>query len=53
MSASIDIRQLNAQIEAETHFITDLTEGMNRTIVGQSHLVNALLIGLLSDGHIC
>ena len=52
MSASIDIRQLNAQIEAETHFITDLTEGMNRTIVGQSHLVNALLIGLLSDGHI-
>lgn len=52
MSASIDIRQLNAQIEAKTHFITDLTEGMNRTIVGQSHLVNALLIGLLSDGHI-
>lgn len=52
MSASIDIRQLNAQIEAETHFITDLTEGMNHTIVGQSHLVNALLIGLLSDGHI-
>lgn len=52
MSASIDIRQFNAQIEAETHFITDLTEGMNRTIVGQSHLVNALLIGLLSDGHI-
>lgn len=52
MSASIDIRQLNAQIEAETHFITDLTEGMNRTIVGQNHLVNALLIGLLSDGHI-
>ena len=52
MSASIDISQLNAQIEAETHFITDLTEGMNRTIVGQSHLVNALLIGLLSDGHI-
>lgn len=52
MSASIDVRQLNAQIEAETHFITDLTEGMNRTIVGQSHLVNALLIGLLSDGHI-
>lgn len=52
MSASIDIRQLNAQIEAETHFITDLTEGINRTIVGQSHLVNALLIGLLSDGHI-
>lgn len=52
MSETIDIRQLNAQIEAETGFITDLVEGMNRTIVGQKHLVNSLLIGLLSDGHI-
>lgn len=52
MSNSIDIRQLNAQIEAETGFITDLIEGMNRTIVGQKHLVNSLLICLLSDGHI-
>lgn len=52
MQTSIDIRQLNEQIEAESRFITDLTEGMNRTIVGQKHLVNSLLIGLLSDGHI-
>lgn len=52
MSASIDIRQLNAQIEAETGFITDLVEGMNHTIVGQKHLISSLLIGLLSDGHI-
>lgn len=52
MSAPIDIRQLNARIEAETGFITDLTEGMNRTIVGQKRLINSLLIGLLSDGHI-
>lgn len=52
MSESIDIRQLNAQIEAESNFVTDLTEGMNRVIVGQKHLVNSLLIGLLSDGHI-
>lgn len=52
MSETIDIRQLNAQIEAETGFITDLVEGMNRTIVGQKHLINSLLIGLLSDGHI-
>ena len=52
MPTSIDIRQLNARIEAETGFITDLVEGMNRTIVGQKHLVNSLLIGLLSDGHI-
>lgn len=52
MSAPIDIRQLNARIEAETGFITDLTEGMNRTIVGQKRLINSLLIGLLSNGHI-
>lgn len=52
MSEPIDIRQLNAQIEAETGFITDLIEGMNRTIVGQKHLINSLLIGLLADGHI-
>ena len=52
MSEPIDIRQLNAQIEAETGFITDLVAGMNRTIVGQKHLINSLLIGLLADGHI-
>lgn len=52
MSEPIDIRQINAQIEAETGFITDLVEGMNRTIVGQKHLINSLLIGLLADGHI-
>lgn len=52
MSEPIDIRQSNAQIEAETGFITDLVEGMNRTIVGQKHLINSLLIGLLADGHI-
>lgn len=52
MSDSIDIRQLNALIEAETGFITLLKEGMNATIVGQEHLINSLLIGLLADGHI-
>ena len=52
MNENVDIRLLNAQIEAETGFITDLVEGMNRTIVGQKHLVNALLVGLLADGHI-
>lgn len=52
MAETIDIRQLNARIEAETGFITDLVDGMKRTIVGQDHLVNSLLIGLLADGHI-
>jgi len=52
MAEHIDIRELNAIIESSTGFITDLTTGMNRTIVGQKHLINSLLIGLLSDGHI-
>lgn len=52
MAESVDIRELNAMIEGQSGFITDLTVGMNRTIVGQKHLINALLIGLLSDGHI-
>lgn len=52
MSDNIDIRQLNARIEAETGFINDIVEGMNHTIVGQKHLINSLLIGLLADGHI-
>ena len=52
MAESIDIRELNAMIESRSGFVTDLLEGMNRTIVGQKHLVNSLLIGLLSDGHI-
>lgn len=52
MAESIDIRELNEKIEAQTGFITDLVTGMNQTIVGQKHLVDSLLIGLLSGGHI-
>ena len=52
MSQQVDVRELNALIESQTGFITDLVVGMNRTIVGQKHLINSLLIGLLSNGHI-
>ncbi len=52
MAESIDIRELNEKIEAQSGFITDLVTGMNQTIVGQKHLVDSLLIGLLSGGHI-
>lgn len=52
MAESIDIRELNVRIEQQSRFVTDLTTGMNQVIVGQKHLVDALLIGLLSDGHI-
>ena len=52
MAESIDIRELNALIEQKSAFVSSLTAGMSRVIVGQKHLVEALLIGLLSDGHI-
>ena len=52
MSESIDIRQLNARIEQQSSFVTNLATGMNQVIVGQKHLVESLLISLLSDGHI-
>ena len=52
MSESIHIRQLNARIEQQSSFVTNLVTGMNQVIVGQKHLVESLLISLLSDGHI-
>ena len=52
MSESIDIRELNALIEQQSSFVTNLVTGMNQVIVGQKHLVESLLISLLSDGHI-
>ncbi|MCQ2083340.1 MAG: AAA family ATPase [Bacteroidaceae bacterium] len=52
MSETIDIRELNERIERESAFVTNLMAGMDQVIVGQKHLVESLLIGLLSDGHI-
>ena len=52
MAEAIDIRELNVRIEQQSRFVTNLVTGMNRVIVGQKHLVDSLLIGLLSDGHI-
>ena len=52
MADAIDIRELNALIEQQSNFVKNLTAGMDRVIVGQKHLVDSLLIGLLSDGHI-
>ena len=50
MAESIDIRELNERIERQSAFVTNLTTGMDQIIVGQKHLVESLLIGLLSDG---
>ena len=48
----VDIRELQERVERESSFVDALTLGMNQVIVGQKHLVESLLIGLLSDGHI-
>ena len=52
MSEVIDIKQLNELIEKESAFVDLITLEMNKVIVGQQHMVESLLIGLLSKGHI-
>ncbi|MBQ6193939.1 MAG: MoxR family ATPase [Prevotella sp.] len=52
MAEAIDIRELNVRIEQQSGFVTNLIHGMDQVIVGQKHLVDSLLISLLSDGHI-
>ena len=52
MNSTVDIRELNELIEKQSAFVTNLQTGMSQVIVGQKHLVESLLIGLLSDGHI-
>ena len=52
MSQIVDIRELNELIEQKSSFVDVLTKGMDKVIVGQHHLVESLLIALLSDGHI-
>lgn len=49
---TVDIKQLNERIKSESQFVDLITLEMNKVIVGQKHLVESLLIGLLSDGHI-
>lgn len=52
MEQSVDIRELNEKIEKQSSFVDALVMGMDKVIIGQKHLVESLLIGLLSDGHI-
>ena len=52
MNQVVDIRELNELIEQKSTFLNVLTDGMSKLIVGQKHLVESLLIALLSDGHI-
>ena len=48
----INIKELNERIERESLFVDTLRAEMGKVIVGQQHLVDTLLIGLLSNGHI-
>jgi len=52
MDQKVDIRELNERIQRESSFVDLISMEMNKVIVGQKHLVESLLIGLLSDGHI-
>jgi MoxR-like ATPase len=49
---SIDIRLINEKIQQESGFVEMITLEMNKVIVGQKHLIDSLLIGLLSNGHL-
>ena len=51
-TASVDIGALNEKIERESAFVKILTIEMNKVIVGQKHMIERLLIGLLGRGHI-
>ena len=51
-SSTIDIKAINEKIEKESAFVDLLTLEMNKVIVGQKHMVERLLIGLLGQGHI-
>ncbi len=48
----VNIRELNERIEMESRFVELLTTEVGKVIVGQRHLLDVMLIGLLSGGHI-
>ncbi|HHT52388.1 MAG TPA: MoxR family ATPase [Bacteroidales bacterium] len=52
MNTQVDIRELNEKIQRESAFIEMVNMEMNRVIVGQKHMIERLLIGLLTQGHI-
>ena len=51
-TVNIDIKELNERINKESAFIDLLMLEMNKVIIGQKHMTERLLIGLLSNGHI-
>jgi MoxR-like ATPase len=47
-----DIRLLNEKIQTAAQFVDKIETEISRVIIGQHHMVNRLLIGLLSNGHV-
>ena len=52
MNETVNIQELNARIERESAFVDALTMEMRKNIIGQKHMIESLMIGLLSDGHV-
>ncbi len=52
MSETVNIRELTEIVASKSDFLQLITRGMHQTIVGQKHLVDSLLIALLSNGHV-
>lgn len=52
IAAGIDIKELNERIQTESSFVDLIQMEMNKVIVGQKYLIDRLLVGLLSNGHI-
>ncbi len=48
----MDIKELNERIQQESAFVDVLTREMNKVIVGQSGMIDRLMIGLLANGHV-
>ncbi|HCC70522.1 MAG TPA: ATPase [Bacteroidales bacterium] len=52
MDLNVDIKELNEKIEKESGFVEAISLEVGKVIVGQKRLVESMLIGLLTDGHI-
>lgn len=50
--SNVDIKALNDKIQKESAFVDMVTMEMDKVIIGQKHMTESLLIGLLSNGHI-
>ena len=47
-----EVRVINDMVREESAFVDDITDALGKTIVGQSHMIQRLLIGLLAEGHV-